>query len=64
MLLTVYLAHPTMPLQVQVDLPETEAQQKAEALEQGGWVELNFPPGSPDHVRVNPAFVTHVQLVS
>lgn len=64
MLLTVHLAHPTMPLQIQNDLTEEEAIAQAERLQVGEWAELTFPPGSPDKVRVNPAFVTHVQLVS
>lgn len=64
MLLTVHLAHPLMPLQIQNDLPEEEAIQKADSLSAGTWTELVFPPGSPDKVRVNPRFVTHVQLVS
>ena len=64
MLITVHLAHPTMPLQIQNDLPEEQAVALANHLATGQWIELDFPPGSPDKVRVNPRFVTHVQLVS
>lgn len=64
MLITVHLAHPTTPLMIQNDLPEDEARQAADLLAEGKWVTLDFPPGSPDKVSVNPAFVTHVQLVS
>jgi hypothetical protein len=64
MLITVHLAHPQFPLQIQGDLPEDEAETIATCLENGEWVTMTFPPGSPDRVRVNPAWVTHVQLVS
>lgn len=64
MLITVHLAHPTMPLNIQNDLPESDAVEIADLLQRGLWAKLTFPAGSTDEIVVNPAFVTHVQLVS
>jgi hypothetical protein len=64
MLLTIHVTSFNNPIKVSADLPDDEAKAIAANIENGEWVELNWPAGSPDRVKVNPAFVTHIQLVS